>query len=75
MIAVTDAEKGINPLTLIRVAKGLLETSYDFVQQGDSGRRQAVLDLREAQERITRALGLLREEIANYTVRPEYKCP
>jgi hypothetical protein len=52
-----------NPLTLIRVARNLLRTSYDFAQQGDSGRSEAICDLQEAQARITRAIDLLREEI------------
>lgn len=52
-----------NPLTLIRVAKGLLSTSYDFAQQGDVGRELAIVDLQEAQARLTIALEILRSDM------------
>jgi hypothetical protein len=58
-----ESEEAINPLTLIRVARSLLSTSYDFVQQGNVGRAEAIADLQEAQGRITRAIGILRADL------------
>ena len=52
--------EAINPLTLIRVARGLLGTSYDFAQQGTDGRKLAIADLQEAQARVTKAIEILR---------------